>query len=57
MKGLLGKLNKTAEETRLGGGIKEIQKLHSKKKLHCRQRIELLIDKNSEGKASEFYFR
>jgi acetyl-CoA carboxylase carboxyltransferase component len=48
MKSLLGRMNKLAEETRLGGGIKEIRKLHSKKKLHCRQRIELLIDKNSD---------
>jgi acetyl-CoA carboxylase carboxyltransferase component len=30
-----------------GGGKKSIEKLHEKKKLHCRERINLLIDKNS----------
>lgn len=30
-----------------GGGKKAIEKLHTQKKLHCRERINLLIDKNS----------
>jgi len=43
-------LRKIAAEginVKLGGGKKGIEKLHSKKKLHCRERIELLIDKDS----------
>jgi acetyl-CoA carboxylase carboxyltransferase component len=47
MKNLLRKLDAIAKETKLGGGKKEIEKLHGKKKLHCRERINLLIDKNS----------
>lgn len=47
MKNLLRKLKATADTTRLGGGTSEIEKLHKKKKLHCRERIELLIDKDS----------
>ncbi|MCI0472456.1 MAG: acyl-CoA carboxylase subunit beta [Ignavibacteria bacterium] len=31
----------------LGGGLKLIEKIHNEKKLHCRERINLLIDKNS----------
>ena len=30
-----------------GGGKKAIEKLHSQNKLHCRERINLLIDKNT----------
>lgn len=30
-----------------GGGKKAIEKLHSQKKLHCRERVSLLIDKDS----------
>lgn len=48
MKQLLKKLELIGDEIRLGGGKKEIEKLHSKKKLHCRERIELLIDKDSD---------
>lgn len=47
MKNLIRKLNSKADETKLGGGKAEIEKLHKKKKLHCRDRINLLIDKNS----------
>ncbi|MCU0372265.1 MAG: hypothetical protein MUE56_03350, partial [Ignavibacteria bacterium] len=31
----------------LGGGQKLIEKIHNEKKLHCRERINLLTDKNS----------
>lgn len=48
MKELIAKLDKTGDEIRLGGGKKEIEKLHKKKKLHCRERVELLIDKNTD---------
>ena len=48
MKELLQKIELIGDEIRLGGGKKEIEKLHSKKKLHCRERIELLIDKDSD---------
>lgn len=47
MKNLLRKLKATADTTKLGGGLSEIEKLHKKKKLHCRERIDLLIDKDS----------
>jgi 3-methylcrotonyl-CoA carboxylase beta subunit len=47
MKNLLRKLNNTSESIKFGGGQKEIEKLHKKNKLHCRERINLLIDKNS----------
>lgn len=44
---LLRKLNALKEKLYSGGGIKAIEKLHSKNKLHCRERIDLLIDKDS----------
>jgi 3-methylcrotonyl-CoA carboxylase beta subunit len=47
MKNLLRKLEGKAMDIRLGGGKSEIEKLHKKKKLHCRERINLLIDKDS----------
>ena len=47
MKNLVRKIKAEAKEIMLGGGKKEIEKLHSKKKLHCRERINLLIDKDS----------
>lgn len=46
-KDLLLKLNAVRDKIILGGGKKSIEKLHEKKKLHCRERINLLIDKNS----------
>ncbi len=46
-KNLLRKLNSQREKTFSGGGNKAIEKLHSKNKLHCRERINLLIDKDS----------
>lgn len=47
MKNLVRKIKAEAKEIMLGGGKKEIEKLHTKKKLHCRERINLLIDKDS----------
>lgn len=47
MKNLMRKINAQAKETMLGGGKKAIEKLHGQKKLHCRERVELLIDKGS----------
>lgn len=46
-KELLRKLKAVREKTLHGGGKDAIEKLHSKNKLHCRERIELLIDKGS----------
>ena len=46
-KELLRKLNSDKEKIYLGGGKKSIEKLHSKNKLHCRERVDLLIDKDS----------
>lgn len=46
-KELLRKLNSEKEKIYLGGGKKSIEKLHSKNKLHCRERVDLLIDKDS----------
>ena len=45
-KNLLGKIENAGNKLKLGGGEKAIEKLHSKKKLHCRERINLLIDKD-----------
>lgn len=44
---LVQTLKMREEVVKKGGGIKEIEKLHKKKKLHCRERINLLIDKGS----------
>ncbi len=46
-KNLIRKLDSVADVVKLGGGKKSIENLHSKNKLHCRERINLLIDKNS----------
>lgn len=46
-KGLLEKINQTAEEIKKAGGEKAIEKLHAQKKLHARERIELLIDRGT----------
>lgn len=46
-KNLLRKINSAADTVKLGGGKKAIENLHSKNKLHCRERIELLIDRHS----------
>ncbi|MEO8665624.1 MAG: carboxyl transferase domain-containing protein, partial [Ignavibacteria bacterium] len=46
-KNLLRKLNSVKDTLVSGGGKKAIEKLHSKNKLHCRERIHLLIDKDS----------
>jgi len=46
-KNLLRKITAAGDKIKLGGGKKAIEKLHEKKKLHCRERIDLLIDKDS----------
>lgn len=46
-KNLFRKINSQKEKSFLGGGKKAIEKLHSNNKLHCRERVNLLIDKNS----------
>lgn len=46
-KNLLRKINFLKDKIMLGGGAGAIEKLHSKNKLHCRERINLLIDKDS----------
>ncbi|MDZ4712319.1 MAG: carboxyl transferase domain-containing protein [bacterium] len=43
-KNLLRKLNSIRDELALGGGKNAIEKLHSNNKLHCRERVDLLID-------------
>lgn len=48
MKNLLRKIDALSKEVREGGGKKAIDKLHSQGKLHCRERINLLIDRDSE---------
>ena len=44
----LEEINSLGEKIKLGGGKKAIEKLHQNEKLHCRERIELLIDKNTK---------
>lgn len=46
-KNLLRKIISIKEKVILGGGKKAIEKLHNKKKLHCRERIHLLIDRET----------
>lgn len=46
-KNLYRKINSAAEQIKSGGGTKAIENLHAKNKLHCRERIDLLIDKDS----------
>jgi acetyl-CoA carboxylase carboxyltransferase component len=46
-KNLIRKINATGEKIKQGGGKSAIEKLHSNNKLHCRERIELLTDKDS----------
>ncbi|MBK9334329.1 MAG: acyl-CoA carboxylase subunit beta [Ignavibacteria bacterium] len=46
-KELLKEFTVLRNEIHLGGGKKAIEKLHSKNKLHCRERVDLLIDKDS----------
>ena len=47
MEDILKKLEKRRTEARLGGGQKRINSQHSKGKLTARERIEVLLDKNS----------
>lgn len=46
-KHLLEKINLVSEEIKKAGGEKAIEKIHSQRKLHARERIELLIDKGT----------
>lgn len=46
-KGLLEKINHVSDEIKKAGGEKAIEKIHSQRKLHARERIELLIDKGT----------
>ncbi len=46
-KNLLRKLSAIRDQLLQGGGKNAIEKLHKKNKLHCRERIALLIDKDS----------
>ncbi len=43
-KHLLEKINRVSEEIKKAGGEKAIEKIHSQRKLHARERIELLKD-------------
>ena len=45
---LLADIEEVAEKTKLGGGVKAIEKLHSKGKFSARERIQLLIDPGSD---------
>jgi 3-methylcrotonyl-CoA carboxylase beta subunit len=44
---LISETDSKASVIELGGGKKLIEKIHTEKKLHCRERINLLIDKGS----------
>lgn len=46
-KSFLPKWQEYQEASKLGGGIKAIDKQHSKNKLTARERLDLLLDKNS----------
>jgi 3-methylcrotonyl-CoA carboxylase beta subunit len=45
---LIADLHQKLQEVYLGGGVKKIEKLHQQNKLTARERIDLLLDKNSE---------
>ncbi len=45
---LIADLHKNLQEVYLGGGVKKIEKLHQQNKLTARERIDLLLDKDSE---------
>ncbi len=45
---LIADLHQKLQEVYLGGGLKKIEKLHQQNKLTARERIDLLLDKNSE---------
>lgn len=45
---LLKIIETAGEKIKYGSGQKAIEKLHSQNKLHCRERIDLLTDKDSE---------
>ena len=49
MKLKISKLNSLRKVQHLGGGIKSIEKLHSQGKLTARERIDLLLDKNTDS--------
>ena len=44
----ISRLERELATISLGGGKKRIEKLHEKGKLTARERIELLLDKNTE---------
>ena len=44
----ISQLNRELEKVYLGGGQTKIEKLHSQGKLSARERIDLLLDKNTE---------
>ena len=48
MRLLISEMNQKLAKVYLGGGKKRIEKLHSKNKLTARERIDYLIDKNSD---------
>ncbi len=45
---LIADLHKNLQEVYLGGGVKKIEKLHQQNKLTARERIDLLLDTDSE---------
>jgi 3-methylcrotonyl-CoA carboxylase beta subunit len=45
---LIADLHQKLQEVYLGGGLKKIEKLHQQNKLTARERIDLLLDKDSE---------
>ena len=48
MKLLISEMNQKLQQIHLGGGKKKIEKQHAKGKLTARERIDFLIDKNSD---------
>ena len=46
---LLSQLNHKLQEVYVGGGKKKIEKQHSKNKLTARERIDFLLDKDTES--------
>jgi len=54
MKGAIKKYYEIQEKNRLGGGIKHIERQHSRGKLTARERIEILIDPESFNELGSF---
>lgn len=50
LKDATGEMLRAAEEIRLGGGLKAIERQHERNRLTARERVELLVDRPNRGR-------